>query len=103
MSATPSAFTGTPPTPRPPRTRSASSPPSTGPPPPGYWGEHPCSCPAGLPPVAVINTPHQIALAGQTTVSPIGRAQDHAAEVRPPSGILVRAWDVLFLRLPRPP
>jgi hypothetical protein len=52
--------------------------------------------PAPAAPTLTAVTPHDITspMAGRATVNPIGRAQDHHVEVRPPSGITsVIAWD----------
>jgi hypothetical protein len=38
-------------------------------------------------PVLTVTNPHVINVTGPATINPIGRAQDHGIEVRPPSGI----------------
>jgi hypothetical protein len=38
-------------------------------------------------PVLANTTPHTVAISGPATINPIGRAQDHGVEIRPPSGI----------------
>jgi hypothetical protein len=44
-------------------------------------------------PTFIATTAHNILVTGRTTINPIGRAQDNHAEVRPPSGIQIAAWD----------
>jgi hypothetical protein len=44
-------------------------------------------------PVANVTTAHNISIGTRTTINPIGRAQDNAVEVRPPSGIQIAAFD----------
>lgn len=48
---------------------------------------------AVAPPTMAVNTAHNISVTNRATVRPIGRAQDHAIEVRPPSGIRVAGFD----------
>jgi len=49
--------------------------------------------PAPAAPVSVPTTAHNIRITARTTVNPIGRAQDNRVELRPPSGILIAAFD----------
>ncbi len=45
-------------------------------------------------PVLTVTNPHVINVTGPATINPIGRAQDHGVEVRPPSGITdAIAWE----------
>lgn len=45
-------------------------------------------------PVLTVSTPHAVAVSDAATIDPLGRAQDHGVEVRPPSGITdAIAWE----------
>ena len=59
-------------------------------------GDWTVTFPAGTPappPNLTVTTPHKITVPSRNTINPIGRAQDNAVEVRPPSGIQIAVWD----------
>ena len=62
----------------------------------GDWTvAHPAAAPGQPPPPPRLDEvhPHTISIGARTRVAPPGRAQDHAVEVRLPSGIHNVAWD----------
>jgi hypothetical protein len=57
----------------------------------GVWN---VTWPAGASAALTATTPHNIHSFNASTISPVGRAQDHSLEVRPPSGVSAGlSWD----------